>query len=158
MTQRSLDRSCSQPLALGRGRSYRCGDRRRRQAEIDRFSTDSHTMIPALAGFSEHVTGSRIQCCSSVIMRIHSGRIHFAHGCGHRRRSWTANSGVDMVCHYVFCSGHTIPSPGGAERYAGSLVVAVALGVVVASEGARGSTRECYASRSTVVRVCVHAL
>ena len=45
------------------------------------------------------------------------------------------NSGVDMVCHGFFCSGDMIPSLGGAERYAGSLVVAVALDVVVANEG-----------------------
>ena len=38
------------------------------------------------------------------------------------------------------------------------LAVAVTIGVVVAGEGARGSICECYASRSTVVRVCVHAL
>ena len=38
------------------------------------------------------------------------------------------------------------------------LAVAVTIGVVVASEGARGSICECYAPRSTVVRVCVHAL
>ena len=42
------------------------------------------------------------------------------------------------------------------------LGVAVTLGVVVASEGARGSICESYAPRSTVgstvVRVCVHAL
>ena len=38
------------------------------------------------------------------------------------------------------------------------LAVAVTLDVVVASEGWRGSIRECYAPRSTVVRVCVHAL
>ena len=38
------------------------------------------------------------------------------------------------------------------------LAVAVTLDVVVASEGARGSICECYAPRSTVVRVCVHAL
>ena len=61
----------------------------------------------------------------------HSGRIHFAHRCGHPHRSWTANSGVDMVCHGFFCNGDKIPSLGGAERYAGSLVVAVPLDVVV---------------------------
>ena len=38
------------------------------------------------------------------------------------------------------------------------LAVAVTIGVVVASEGARGSICESYAPRSTVVRVCVHAL
>ena len=38
------------------------------------------------------------------------------------------------------------------------LAVAVTLDVVVASEGARGSICESYAPRSTVVRVCVHAL
>ena len=38
------------------------------------------------------------------------------------------------------------------------LAVAVTIGVVVASEGARGSICESYALRSTVVRVCVHAL
>ena len=38
------------------------------------------------------------------------------------------------------------------------LGVAVTLDVVVASEGSRGPIRECYAPRSTVVRVCVHAL
>ena len=40
-----------------------------------------------------------------------------------------------MISHGFFTSGDTIPSPGGTERYAGSLVVAVALDVVVASEG-----------------------
>ena len=38
------------------------------------------------------------------------------------------------------------------------LAVAVTLDVVVASECARGSICESYAPRSTVVRVCVHAL
>ena len=38
------------------------------------------------------------------------------------------------------------------------LAVAVTIGVVVASERARGSIYGCYAPRSTVVRVCVHAL
>ena len=38
------------------------------------------------------------------------------------------------------------------------LAVAATLDVVVASEGARGSICESYALRSTVVRVCVHAL
>ena len=62
---------------------------------------------------------------------------------------------MDMVCHGFFCSGHRIPSWDGAERYPGSLeIVAVTLGVVVASEGARGSTRECYTPCSPYV--CVH--
>ena len=66
---------------------------------------------------------------------------------------------MDMVCHGFFCCDHNIPSWDGAERYPGSFeIVAVTLDVVVASEGARGSIRECYAPRSTVVRVCVHAL
>ena len=38
------------------------------------------------------------------------------------------------------------------------LAVAVTIGVVVASEGARGAICQCYAPRSTVVRVCGHAL
>ena len=66
---------------------------------------------------------------------------------------------MDMVCHGFLTGGEIIPSRDGAKRYPGSLeIVAVTLGVVVASEGARGSIRECYAPRSTVVRVCVHAL
>ena len=38
------------------------------------------------------------------------------------------------------------------------LAVAVTIGVVVASEGARGSTRECYYTAYTPCSPCVHAL
>ena len=65
-----------------------------------------------------------------------------------------------MICHGFLTGGKIIPSWNGAERYPGSLeIVAVTPGVIVASEGASGSTRECYAPCPTVecgpcVRTC----
>ena len=64
---------------------------------------------------------------------------------------------MDMVCHGFLTSGEIIPSRDGAKRYAGRLVVAVALDVVVANEGVRDQSAS--ATRPVLMwSVCAYML
>ena len=65
-----------------------------------RFDTVFPQIIPALGRFSERVTVVGYTVCNAETHHEnHSGRVTFAHGCGHHHRFHTTNSGGQMLSH-----------------------------------------------------------